>query len=128
MYEDWKQALKLEGEKNDKEDGSGVLFNIVVIGNRDTGPPQEGIKFEAMGGTKMATPQKNVSAAGSEGKPERKRVFAKRHKPRHLPPVSSQPKMSLAGRMIGPKSRPKAAKRCEAIYASFQCLLKNPRP
>ena len=68
MYEDWKQALKLEGEKNDKEDGSGVLFNIVVIGNRDTGPPQEGIKFEAMGGTKMATPRKNVSGGRLRGK------------------------------------------------------------
>ena len=47
MYEDWKQALEFEGERNDKEDGSGVLFNIVVIGDRKTGPPQEGIPVEA---------------------------------------------------------------------------------
>lgn len=68
MYEDWKQALRLEGEKNDKEDGSGVLFDILIIGDRKTGPPQKGIRLEAMRGTKMGTPQKSVSGGRLKGK------------------------------------------------------------
>ena len=68
MYEDWKQALKLEGEKNDRKDGSGVLFNIIILGDKKFGATQEKIKLEAIGGTNMAAPQKSVHGGRLKGK------------------------------------------------------------
>ncbi len=68
MYEDWKQALKLEGEKNDKEDGSGALFEIVVLGDKKTGPSQERVEINVAGVTKMATPQRSVPGGRLKGR------------------------------------------------------------
>lgn len=37
VYDDWKQALKLRKENNDKQNVSGALFEIVIIVDKETG-------------------------------------------------------------------------------------------
>lgn len=59
--------MKLEGEKNDRKDGSGVLFDIVILGDK-TGANQEKIGLEAIEGTNMAAPQKSVTGGRLKGK------------------------------------------------------------
>ena len=98
MYEDWKQALKLVGEKNDKEDGSGLLFDICIIGDKKTGPPQKGFRIEAIEATKMAKPQQSVPGGRLKRK-ARKEARLKRPQQLHLPPTLSLPKTRM-GRAV----------------------------
>lgn len=70
MYEDWKQALRLEVRKNDKKDGSGALFEIVVIGDK-TGPPQKDVEIEVAGAKEMVIPQKSVPGGRLKGRAQK---------------------------------------------------------
>ena len=48
----------IEGKKNDKQDGSGVLFDIVVLGDKQTGPPQECTEVKRVTNLPVANPKK----------------------------------------------------------------------
>ena len=54
----------IEGKKNDKQDGSGVLFEIVVIGDKKTGPTQEGIEVKRVTNPPVANPEELEQGLG----------------------------------------------------------------
>lgn len=66
VYEDWEQVLMLEGEKNDKQDGSGVLFDIVIIGDKEDGPPPRKGSRSRSSGTRSCRIFKKVSLVGTQ--------------------------------------------------------------
>ena len=54
----------IEGKKNDKQDGSGVIFDIVVLGDNKTGPPQEGTEVKRVTDPPVAHPKKLEQGLG----------------------------------------------------------------
>ena len=86
------------------------------LGRGRLGHPRKESGSKPLGARRWQLLKRVLLVGGSKGKPGRNPVFAKRPKPRHLRPVLSQLKMRMEpSRMMGPKSRPKAAKRSEAI-------------
>ena len=54
----------IEGKKNDKQDGSGVLFDIVVNGDKKNGPSQEGIEVKCITDPPVANHEKLEQGLG----------------------------------------------------------------
>ena len=54
----------IEGKKNDMQEGSGVLFDIVVIGDKENGPPQEGIEVKLVTDSPVVNPEKMEQGLG----------------------------------------------------------------
>ena len=55
----------IEGKKNDKQNGSGVLFDIVVIGDKGNGPSQEGNEVQLDTDTPVVYPKKMEQGLGA---------------------------------------------------------------
>ena len=54
----------IEGRKNDKQDGTGVMFDIVVIGDKGNGPSEEGIEMKLDMDTPVVNPEKMEQGLG----------------------------------------------------------------
>ena len=57
----------MEGEKSDRESGSGALFEFIVIGDK-TEPFETRVETKVVGGTEIATPQKSGLGGRLKGK------------------------------------------------------------
>ena len=56
----------VESKKNDKQDGSKVLFDIVIIGDKKEEPPHEGIEMKLVTDTPVVTPKVTMEIYGGD--------------------------------------------------------------
>lgn len=54
----------IEGKKNDKQDEPGVLFDIVIIGDKENGPSQEGFEVKPVTDSPVVNPEKMEQGLG----------------------------------------------------------------